>query len=102
MADVKDIILGEGYDLMIQAGDFKSDFSDDQHISLLLLTNKGGWRQSPLTGIGIITYLNTPVGPLELDSLKQAIKIQLQLDGYNPNPEIKINSLDDITINATR
>jgi len=101
MAKAKDIILDDNYDLLIQDGDFKIDFSDDQHQSLILLTSKGSWRQSPLTGVGLLNYINGPVGPREIDDLKQAIKIQLQLDGYE-NPEIQINSLEEIIIKADR
>lgn len=99
--DANDILLDDSYDLMIENGDFKIGFSEDQHISLILLSDKGSWRQSPLSGVGLIKYMNGPFTARDLDDLKQAIKIQLQLDGYNDS-EIQITSFEDINISATR
>lgn len=97
----KDIMLDANYDLDIRSGDFVVDHSEDQHMALILLNTKGGWRQSPLMGVGLINYTNSPFGALEADDLKQAIKIQLQLDGYT-DPDVTITSFEEININAVR
>lgn len=99
--EAKDILLDDDHDLLIENGDFKIGFAEDQNISLILLSEKGSWRQSPLTGVGLAKYLNAPFAPRDLDDLKQAIKIQLQLDGYN-DIQINIPSFEEIEIAATR
>lgn len=99
--DATDIMLDDDKDLLIEGGDFVIDLADEQHIELILLSNKGQWRNSPLTGVGIFQFIGAPFTLKESDSLKQKIMLQLELDGYRKR-EIEIKSFSEIKIDATR
>lgn len=80
--EVKDIILDDDYDLVIENGDFKVSYSDMQHIELICITDLGHWKQSPLLGVGITKYISSSG---QQEALKRAINIQLSSDGYKVN-----------------
>lgn len=43
--------------LAIASGDFKMGESDRQHQKLLLITDKGAWKEFPTAGVGAANYL---------------------------------------------
>lgn len=78
MAKVFDIALDETYDLIIKDGDFLVDESTAQHQELLLLADKGQFKQFPTIGIGIDLYLNDEA---TAQDIKRSIQEQFELDG---------------------
>lgn len=52
-------ILLEGNDLAIVGGDFAIGESSEQHKKLLLLSNKGEWKEKPMRGVGILRFTET-------------------------------------------
>lgn len=97
----QDILLDNTHELLITNGDLVLGESDQQHIDLLLLTEKGEWKQSALTGIGIRRYAKTRFGLKERTELAKTINLQLEYDGY-ANKKAQINENGKITIDATR
>jgi hypothetical protein len=77
-----DFQLAPDYDLATANGDFVLIEGDEQHQELLLLTSQGEWRQSPLTGVGLLRYQSGPMDASGRAALQRLITIQLQLDGY--------------------
>lgn len=100
MAKVQDIKLTDG-DLLFDDGDFKLHDSDQQHIEHIMVAYKGCYRYSPLTGVGISAYLNSPKTAATIQKLRQKVKLQLEFDGYT-NIELAGDILDKSIISAKR
>lgn len=98
---MNDILLDNDMDLAIERGDFVVGDAEEQHQQLILIASPGSFRESPLNGVNIITYLKTGFTQAQIDSLKQKIRLQLQYDGY-ARSVVEINSFEDIQINAER
>lgn len=96
-----DIMLDNNLDLVIKDGDFVIDDSEQQHQELILIATRGSFRESPLTGVGIIKYIKSGFTVAAVDALRQKIRLQLQYDGYT-NVATQINSFTDIQIQADR
>ena len=74
---MNDIVLSN-FDLDIKNGHFVLSESTEHHLSLLLLSEKGEWRQFAWLGVGIKNTLLDDAQPL---ILKKEIRKQVQLDG---------------------
>jgi hypothetical protein len=98
---MNDIILDDNMDLAIVNGDFVVDDAEQQVQELILIATQGSFRESPITGIGIVRYLKSGFTLDKLDELRQQIILQLQYDGYT-TVNTQINSFTDIEIDATR
>lgn len=96
-----DLLLDDEYDIAIDGGDFVGADSEEQHQQLILVASKGSFRESPLTGVNISQYIKTRFTQIDIDKLKQQIRLQFQYDGYSQT-FTQINSFDDIQINAQR
>lgn len=88
-------------DLVIASADFKKVESDEQHIEDILMTRKGSWKRSPITGIGLFDYVNAPNTKLVNDDLHQKIKLQLEYDGFD-DVKVTLNNIMNFSIDATR
>ena len=82
MIAAKDIMLDDDNELIINNGDFEVKHSDGQHVKLILLSEKGAWRQQPFVGIGIRKLMNTKLGGLDRGLLQKRIASQLEYDSY--------------------
>jgi len=101
MDNVKDIEL-DNFDLRIVNGDFMLHESDTTHIEHLLLLDKGNLKHSPITGVGIAKYINSPGTVNNIASFKSKLKAQLEYDGYS-NIEIEVPiDFKNIKIDAKR
>jgi len=89
-----DLIL-EDYDLQIKNGDFVVGESTRQHQNLLLLADKGEFKQFPTIGVGILRYLEDYNG----DNLAREIRTEFNRDGMTVR-EIKFTG-SKIDITAT-
>lgn len=96
----RDIKIRESdMDLEIRDGDFVIDDSDGRHIEHILIAHKGEWRQAPLLGIGLSSYLGGPNDTITRNSLEQKTRLNLEFDGYKVK-FIDMRTLDDIQIDA--
>jgi len=98
---MRDIMLDNDLDLAIENGDFVVDDCEQQNQELILIATQGSFRESPLTGVGIIKLYKSAFTLSAVDTLRQKIRLQLQYDGYT-NTSVTINSFTDIEIEATR
>ena len=62
-------------------GDFNFGFSDEQHISHLLLSAPGHIKHAPLAGINITDTINASLSPAEQQKLERLIRLNLEADG---------------------
>lgn len=85
----QDFLLDENYDLLITGGDFVIGASDNQHIQDIIQSYIGWWKQFPLVGVGIQSFVNSNG---QDQALSRSIQIQLQSDGFTvQSPQVIIN-----------
>ena len=78
MTERSDILTDNYNDLKIQGGDLVVADSNEQHISDLLIAERGHYKQAPRTGAGIKQLLNGSLTAVE----KRKLRLQLKADGY--------------------
>lgn len=101
MSKATDLLLESDYDLLIENGDLVIGLSDEQHVALLLLTEKGEWRHDGLAGIGLQRQLSGPLGPTERAALQREISLQLERDGFIVRT-VQVTAAGELTIDAER
>jgi hypothetical protein len=78
------------------AGDYDINFSDNQHIEDIIQSFNGDWKQFPMVGVGVSSYLASTG---QQQQLTREILIQLKADGFTvDNPIVKIVN-GNITVN---
>jgi hypothetical protein len=92
---MKDILLNEGLDLDIHAGDLATGFSDLQHQQLLLMTNRGNIKEFPAIGIDAFGYLQDN----DTSALLREIRRQFTADGMEVKT-INIANTGQLNIDA--
>jgi len=99
MATAKDILLTENeYDFT--GGDFNIGDSDTQHTQDIIFESVGAYKQYPLVGVGIVSYLNSSGAQLVLS---REMQIQLETDGYLVNEIFfATNDVSEFTVDAVR
>lgn len=85
----KDILLGADRDLLFIEGDFNIGNSDEQHVEDILLSSKGEYKQFPLIGIDLLSFINSSSTLNTRQKLEKEISIQLLSDNAN---EIKVTT----------
>ncbi len=70
-------ILFSGSDLMFQGGDLVVGRSEAQHAACILETHPAEWRQWPLLGVGISSYL---LEDIALADLRHRFEVHCQYD----------------------
>ncbi|MCX6232611.1 MAG: oxidase [Bacteroidetes bacterium] len=75
----QDILLDDSGDLACVDGDFVIGESTLQHQKLLLITQKGEWKENPKCGIGIENYLNDD----DTNDMLNEINDQFEKDGMH-------------------
>jgi hypothetical protein len=90
-----DILLNSDLDVAIRNGDLVLGESTSQQQQLLLITEKGSWKENPTVGIGAASYLEDedPAG------LLREIKLQFSQDGMAVNKIAFGNSKIEIDAN---
>lgn len=96
---VKDFISGDTADTIIKDGDFLVDYSDQHHIEDLVRSEKGEYKQHPLTGIGIANYINAPLTRELKTRLEKDIRIQLSADSFEIT-QVEVENFESIIIDA--
>lgn len=77
-----DIVLDAAGDLLFVNGDFSMAESTLQHQQLLLLNDKGDYKQNPTIDVGLTNYLDDDDG---LAALSRAITMEFARDGMRVN-----------------
>tara|TARA_R110002111_G_scaffold140072_3_gene206027 strand:- start:160 stop:462 length:303 start_codon:yes stop_codon:yes gene_type:complete len=85
----KDILLDADRDLLFIEGDFNIGNSDEQHVEDILLSSKGEYKQFPLIGIDLLSFINSSLTLNTRQKLEKEISIQLLSDNAN---EIKVTT----------
>lgn len=57
--EIYDLLLDGDLDLALNGGDFAVGESTKQSQTLLLITNKGEWKQHPQRGVGLAAFVET-------------------------------------------
>jgi hypothetical protein len=73
-----DLLLDTDYDIKIATGDFVAGESTQQHQALLILSEKGEFREFPTRGVGAQSWLNDDVN---FGDFNAEIKRQFEVDG---------------------
>jgi len=96
-----DIGIDNDNELQFQDGDFAIVKSDELHVKNIFISSKGNWRNSPLTGVGIRNYINSPDSILTRNQLMKQIRLQLEFDGYKIGV-LKVDSIESPTVTLKR
>lgn len=83
---MKDIQIENG-ELKIESGDFCIEESQAQHEQLILLAQKGDFRDSPDLGVGVVDYLNAE----DFGGLSVQVKREMKKDGIEVR-KVKVNN----------
>jgi hypothetical protein len=84
-------------DLLInpRTGDFDFGPSDNDHISDIILSFPGEWKQYPAIGVGVRQYVKSSGKEQEL---QRSVKLNLISDGYTvTNPKVEIDANGKVT-----
>ena len=102
MALRTDFLIDTNAELIIKNGDFVFGQSDEQHIQDTINAIPGWWKEFPLDGVAVITFINSPGGG---QGLSRRIQIELEKDGYRVDhpviefsPDGKLNIYPNATI----
>lgn len=93
---MKDLLLSEGFDLLVKDGDFVIGDSNVQHQNILLITQPGSFKESPDVGIGVENFLmdDDPAG------LKDKVREEFTKDGQKVNSIIYDTQTGNLTYDA--
>lgn len=89
-------LLQNSNSIVIQNNDLVIAESDDQHIEDTINANVGYWKENPLDGVNIRSYLK---GVNVEQTLERSVKLNLQSDGYNARPKVGYNSKGELVVN---
>lgn len=74
-----DIALDEDNELIIKDGDIVIGDSRYQHVKHLLESEKGFWKFSPQSGVGMMNLINDEFSPEEVLRL---VRFEIERDGF--------------------
>lgn len=77
---MKDILLDETGDLLFKNGDLVVGESELQDVGLILRTNQGEWKETPIIGANLVKEIRGNENKLKRE---RNLRIQLKLDGKN-------------------
>jgi hypothetical protein len=89
---MEDLLLNTAKELDVQNGDFVTGESTLQHQDLLMMTNKGEWKESPLVAVGAAGFLKDN----DFAGLMAEVKTQFEKDGMT----VKKISFDGENLNT--
>ncbi|HJT74629.1 MAG TPA: hypothetical protein VJ720_11435 [Chitinophaga sp.] len=92
---MKDILLTQDIDLDAQSGDLRTGFSDLQQQELLLMNNRGSFKEFPSVGIDAFGFLQDN----DTSALLREIRKQFFADGMQVNT-INITDTGQLNIDA--
>lgn len=90
-----DLLLDENYDLLWEDGDFVIDDATVQNQQLLIICNKGEFKENPMRCVGAQRYLEDH----KPDDVAREIRQEFTIDGMKVN-SIKVALPDEISVDA--
>ncbi len=94
----KDLLLNDDDDLRMAHGDLVVGDSEEQEVGLLMRSNQGDWRASPLTGFGVAQRTRNEVNRTQF---ARELSSQLELDGFTKN-SVQLATDGQLSITARR
>ncbi len=94
----KDILLDDDDDLLFEDGDLVVDESSDQEVGLILRSNQGDWRASPMTGFGLQQRIRSQTKRTEF---ARALGAALDFDGFVQSV-VQLSTDGQLIINTRR
>ena len=100
MAASQDFLQTTDGDIAYKLGDLSIGLSDDDHVTDIIASAQGAWKEYPLCGVGIDNYLNSS-GMQQI--LRRSIIGQLTTDGYG-DISVSFNAVNttDFTVTFER
>lgn len=95
MAGRKDILLDDNFNMIFENGDVKIGDSDAQHVSVILSSPKGAFREYPELGAGLLAWIKNPLSSIR--SMRREVTVQLKNDGYKVS-NFNIDENQEITL----
>jgi hypothetical protein len=90
---MKDLLLDDNDNLIISNGDFVIGNADYQQRKLIILSQKGEWKEYPSLGFGIDNYLKKSVTADEKQKFITELKSELSSDNIKDTVKIEGNDL---------
>lgn len=75
---MRDFLIDQDNNLLIENGDWFVGDSHHQHIELLLTSLPGQWKENPEAGVGLSLSQNGVIDGF----IKRTIAVQLEADGF--------------------
>lgn len=75
------MINKETFELELSNKQLSIGTTDEQNVQLILLTNKGEWKEHPVLGAGLLSYLHSNASDMQI---QRQIRLQLSLDNIKP------------------
>lgn len=90
-----DILLDDDFDIVDEGDEWKEGESDDQHMQLIMLYNKGELREFPHVGFGIEQRLRQRTNAQQF---LRGAEIELENDGYTDAKIITGKTIGDFKV----
>jgi hypothetical protein len=74
---MNDFLLDTDLNMVVANGDLAVGVANEQHMELLLVTQKGAWKENPLVGVGLDNYLLDN----DVSGMLAEVRAQWQNDG---------------------
>ena len=79
---MKGILLNpDTYELELSSNTLSIGSTDEQNCQLILLTNQGEWKDYPVLGAGLVSFVRSNASDLHI---QRQVKLQLSLDNIFP------------------
>lgn len=79
---MKGILLNpDTYELELSSNTLSIGYTDEQNCQLILLTNQGEWKDYPVLGAGLVSFVRSNASDLHI---QRQVKLQLSLDNIFP------------------
>lgn len=82
------MINKETFELELSNKQLSIGTTNEQNVQLILLTNKGEWKEHPVLGAGLLSYLHSNASDMQI---QRQIRLQLSLDNIKPKT-LKVNN----------
>lgn len=92
-----DLILDDNHRMIIRNGTFLTGPSNDQETEQILISNRGDWKQWPLTGCDLDNLVNASASITNLNTFRRTVNLQMEMDNKKVLT-LTAHSLDSLTL----